>query len=68
MKVWTCKSLSGVYLNAQAVVVDDSREAAAVTLEHALKKAGLPQTVELGQLIELDLSIPGALILDNGDY
>lgn len=68
MRVWTCTDFQGHWpVGTAAVVVSSSRETAFALLYAELQKQGL--TLEQTALIEeLDIDVPAALILNNGDY
>jgi len=66
MRVWTNTKLSGVWLNAIAVVVADNAKEAAEYLEEDLKAFRLEQPVNPDDMELLLTQSPRARILFNG--
>lgn len=69
LKVFTCVGFKGHWpVGTSAVVVATDLLAATQSLTATLKAHGLPQDREALNVVEIDLSVPGAHILQNGDY
>lgn len=67
MKVFTAKGLDGIWTSACGVVIAVDGLAAVDILKSELKSRGIRQKIKPEQLEELDLSIPKAIILDDGN-
>ena len=68
MRVWTTKDFTGHWpVGAAAVVVAEDERITKLTMDKALMVDGLDPT-EGYTLVELDLDVPGAVILVNGEY
>lgn len=71
MKLYTCTKFKGHYpVGVSAIVWAESQNEAARELALQLVQAGLPQVVWAETMIEveLDSTVPKAIILNNGDY
>jgi len=68
MKVWTCNDHKGFYVGACSVVVADTEDQARELLEQELKDRGLSGSGNPFTLNLLDVSIPCAHVLIDGDY
>jgi hypothetical protein len=68
MKVWYNNRFEGIYpVGAAAVVVAESAEAAAELLRAQLTR-GVSATVLAADMVEIDITVPQAIVLNDGDY
>lgn len=68
-KVFTCTDFRGIWpVGVSSVIVARDRQEARHLLDKALENAGIPQDSIPYTLAELDLTKPGALLLNTGDY
>lgn len=69
MRVWACISFKGHWpVGTAAVVVAKNKRQAQRVLEKKLTEVHLSQKVPLGDIFEVDLDSPHALILRDGNY
>jgi hypothetical protein len=69
MTVWINTDFQGHWpVGTSAVIVAESKKQAAELLEAELARVGLSQKVDPQSMVEICLTVPGALILQDGDY
>ena len=69
MKVWVSTKIEGHYpVGTAVVVVAENEEQACAFLENELAAHGLPQAVTPDMLERVPLGLPGALVLNDGNY
>lgn len=69
MKVFYCNNFEGHWpVGAAAVVVAKDMFSARDILSKRLSDIGLSQDISIDDLEEIDLDVPSAYILCNGDY
>lgn len=68
MKVWYSTQFEGHWpVGCAAVVVAETREDAAIELEVQCIEHCIPQSIDPDTLIEIDLSVEQAIILNDGN-
>lgn len=68
MKIWTCKGFTGMYaVPTAAVVVARYKDEATRLMRALLTENGLDPDQSF-ILVQVDVSVPHAVMLSNGDY
>ena len=69
MKVWTHTGFKGIWpVGTAAVVVAKDRLEAASVLEAELADINMSQTIDPTAFEEVNTKVPGAIILNDGNY
>lgn len=70
LKVFYCKDFEGYWpVGTSAVIVAGTREGAEILLHDKLQQMGLtPKTYPGGTLVEINMDLPQAIVLSDGNY